>query len=52
MAERFLALLFDRPLAPRQNPGIHFSERLSGTQGHSAAARIRSIEKSGDLIGN
>jgi hypothetical protein len=36
---------------PRKIPGTHFSQRLSGPQGHSAAGRIRSIEKSNDLIG-
>jgi hypothetical protein len=46
-----------QPYAPaalysRKIPGTHFSYRLSRPQGHSAAGRIRSIEKSGDLIGN
>jgi hypothetical protein len=39
-----------RPLPPRKIPGTHFSKRLSRPQGHSAAGRIRSIEKSDDLI--
>jgi hypothetical protein len=38
-------------LTPRKIPGTHFSYSLSGLQGHSAAGRIRSIEKSNDLIG-
>jgi hypothetical protein len=47
MAARLSALRADRPLPPG-----HFSGRLSRPQGHSAAGRIRSIEKSNDLIGN
>jgi hypothetical protein len=35
----------------RKIPGTHFHQRLSRPQGHSAAGRIRSIEKSNDLIG-
>jgi hypothetical protein len=30
---------------PRYIPGTHFCQRLSRLQGHSAAGRIRSIEK-------
>jgi hypothetical protein len=37
---------------PRKIPGTHFCQRLSRPQGHSAAGRIRSIEKSSDLIEN
>jgi hypothetical protein len=40
------------PFTPRKIPGTHFCWRLSRPQGHSAAGRIRSIEKSNDLIGN
>jgi hypothetical protein len=40
------------PFTPRKIPGTHFCQRLSRTQGHSTAARIRPIEKSNDLIGN
>jgi hypothetical protein len=36
----------------RMTPGTHFCWRLSRLQGHSAAGRIRSIEKSNDHIGN
>jgi hypothetical protein len=34
----------------RKIPGTHFCYRLSRPQGHSAAGRIRSIDKSNDLI--
>jgi hypothetical protein len=37
---------------PRKIPSTHFYQRLSRHQGHSAAGRIRSIEKSNDLIEN
>jgi hypothetical protein len=40
------------PFTPRKIPGTHFCYRPSRPQGHSAAGRIRSIEKSNDLIGN
>jgi hypothetical protein len=44
--------LTHRPhFTPRKIPGTHFYYRLSRPQGHSAAGRIRSIEKSNDLIG-
>jgi hypothetical protein len=36
---------------PRKIPGTHFCLRLSPPQGHSAAGRIWSTEKSNDLIG-
>jgi hypothetical protein len=51
MAVRLSALRARRPLPPRMIPGTHFCYRLSRPQGHSAAGRIRSIEKSND-IGN
>jgi hypothetical protein len=51
MAVSLSALRAGRPLPPRKIPGTHFCERLSRPQGHSAAGRIRSIEKSIDLIG-
>jgi hypothetical protein len=38
-----------RPLPPRKVPGTHFCYRLSRSQGHSVAGRIRSIEKSSDI---
>jgi hypothetical protein len=37
---------------PRKIPGTHFCYRLTRPQGHSKAGRIRSIEKSNDLIGD
>jgi hypothetical protein len=37
-------------ITPRKIPGTHFCQRLSRPQGHSAAGRIKSIEKSNDLI--
>jgi hypothetical protein len=40
------------PFTPRKIPGTHLCWRLSQPQGHSEAGRIRSIEKSNDLIGN
>jgi len=40
------------PLPPGNIPGTHFCYRLSQPQGHSAAERIMSIEKSSDTIGN
>jgi hypothetical protein len=39
------------PFTPRKIPGTHFYQRLSRPQGHSAAGRITSIEKSNYLIG-
>jgi hypothetical protein len=38
------------PFTSKKIPGTHFCYRLSRPQGHSAAGRIRSIEKSNDLI--
>jgi hypothetical protein len=40
------------PFTPKKITGTHFCYRLSRLQGHSAAGRIRSIEKSNCLIGN
>jgi hypothetical protein len=40
------------PFTPRKIPGTHFCLRPSRHLGHSVAGRIRSIEKSHDLIGN
>jgi hypothetical protein len=43
--------LIRRPSFTRRKiPGTHFCLRLSQLLGHSAAGRIRSIEKSNDLI--
>jgi hypothetical protein len=40
------------PFTSRKIPGTHFWQRLRRPQGHSAAGRIRSVEKSNDLIVN
>jgi hypothetical protein len=40
------------PFTPRNTSSTHFCYRLSRHQGHSAAGRIRSTEKSSDLIRN
>jgi hypothetical protein len=40
------------PFTPKKSPGPHFWQRLRQLQGHSVAGRIRSIEKSNDLIRN
>jgi hypothetical protein len=52
MAVRLSVLRAGCPLPPRKIPGTHFCQRLSRPKGHSATGRIRSIEKSSDLIGN
>jgi hypothetical protein len=51
MAVRLSALCTSCPLCPRKIPGTHSCKRLSWHQGHSAAGRIRSIEKFNDLMG-
>jgi hypothetical protein len=52
MAVRLSALRAGRPpFTPKKIPGTHFCQRLSRSQGHSAAGKIRSIEKSNNLIG-
>jgi hypothetical protein len=45
MAVGLSPLRTGRPLAPRKIPGTHFCLRSRRLQGHSAAERIRSIEK-------
>jgi hypothetical protein len=40
------------PFTSKKIPGTHFCRILSRPQGHSAAGRIRSIEKSNDFVGN
>jgi hypothetical protein len=47
-----VSLIHQLPFTPRKIPGTHFYQRLNEPQGHSAAGRIRSIEKYSDLIGN
>jgi hypothetical protein len=51
MAISLSALGAGRSLPPRKIPGTYFCQRLSRPRGHNAAGRIRSIEKSNDLIG-
>jgi hypothetical protein len=51
MAVRLSALCAGHPLPPRKIPGTRFCQWLSRPQGHNAAGRIRSIEKTND-IGN
>jgi hypothetical protein len=48
----FLTLTRWPPFTPTKIPGTHFCQRLSQSQGHSAAGRIRSVEISNDLIEN
>jgi hypothetical protein len=44
--------LMHQPLfTPQEDSCTHFCWRLSWPQGHSVAGRIRSVEKSNDLIG-
>jgi hypothetical protein len=38
------------PFTPRKIPGTHFSQRLSRSQGHSAAGRIQKIEKFTEIL--
>jgi hypothetical protein len=52
MAVRLSALRTGRFLPPGRFLVLSSVKRLSRPQGHSAAGRIRSIEKSSDLIGN
>jgi hypothetical protein len=47
-----VSLTRQSPFNPRKIPATHFCYRLSGPQGHSAAGKVRSSEKSNDLIGN
>jgi hypothetical protein len=41
-----------QPFTPKKIPGTHFCYKLSQPHVHSVTGRIRSIEKSNDLIGN
>jgi hypothetical protein len=41
-----------QPINPRRIHGTHFCLRLSRSHGHDAAGRIRSLEKSIDVIGS
>ena len=49
---RLLTLRTGRLYLPGNIPGIHFCQRPSQTQGHSAAGRIMPIKNSSDAIGN
>jgi hypothetical protein len=50
---KFVSLTRRPPFAPQKDSWYSFMlEAEESTQGHSAAGRIRSIEKSSDLIGN
>jgi hypothetical protein len=49
---KIVTLTRRQPFTPRKIPGTHFCQKLSRPQGHSAAGRIRSTEKSNDLIRN
>jgi hypothetical protein len=51
MAARLPSLRAGRPVPPRKIPGIHFFQKLSPSQGHITAGRIRSIERSNYLVG-
>jgi hypothetical protein len=48
----FVSLKRQPLFTPRKILGTHFRWRFSRLQDHSAAGRIRSIEKFNDLIGN
>jgi hypothetical protein len=52
MAMKLSALRAVRTFTPIKIPGDYFCLRLSRPQGHSAVGRIRSIEKSNNLIRN
>jgi hypothetical protein len=52
MVVRLLASCAGRPLPPGKFLALISLKTLSRPQGHSAAGRIRSIEKSNYLIGN
>jgi hypothetical protein len=49
---KVVSLTRRQPFTPRKILGAHFSYRLSRAQSHSAAGKIRSTEKSRDLIRN
>jgi hypothetical protein len=49
---KVVSLMRRPPFIPTKIPGTHFCYRLIRPQGHSAAGKIRSTEKSKDLIGN
>jgi hypothetical protein len=47
-----VSLALRPPFAPGKISGTHFCWRLSQPQGHTAAGKIRSIERSNDLVRN
>jgi hypothetical protein len=49
IAVRLSDLRTGRPLTPRKIPGTHFCYRLSQTHGHSAAGRVRKVEKNSEI---
>jgi len=49
---RLSALHTGRLYLPGYIPGTYFCKRLSRTQGHSAAVRIKSMKNPDDNIGN
>jgi hypothetical protein len=51
MAVRLLALHGNRPLPPQEDSWYSFLLEAELPQDHNAAGKIRSIEKSNDLIG-
>ena len=49
---KIFSLTHRPPLLPGNKPGIHFCQRLSRPQGHSATGRIMSLKDYNDIIGN
>jgi hypothetical protein len=47
-----ISLMCRSPFTPKKISGTHFCQRLSQPQSHSLDGRIRSVEKSSDIIGN
>jgi hypothetical protein len=47
-----VSLMYRLPFMPRKVLGTNLCQRLSQSQGHNAAGRISSIEKSNGLIRN
>jgi hypothetical protein len=48
----FVSLMRRPPFNPNEDSWHSFSQSLSRRQGHSAAGRVKLIEKSNDLIRN
>jgi hypothetical protein len=49
---KVVSLTHRLPLPPGNRSGIHFCQRLSRPQGHSATGRIMSMKNSNETIGN